>query len=60
MPSFLIGLWSTDKSYTKLFNEISLCSSFVKSFDMLPKEKLYQLILSFALNLQISVLFTYK
>ena len=33
---------------------------FKQSFDMLPKEKLYQLKLSFALSLQISVLFAYK
>ena len=60
MSSFLIELWSTEKSYTVPFNESSLCSSFVKSFDTLPKQKLYQLMLSFALDLQISVLFTYK
>ena len=60
MPSFLVELWSTKKSYTVPFKEISLCSFFVKSFDMLPKQKSYQLMLSFALNLQISVLFTYK
>ena len=59
MPSFLIELWSTEKLYAVQFNEISLFSSFVKSCDTLPKQKLYQLI-SFALNLQISVLFTYK
>ena len=40
MSSFLIELWSTEKSYTVRFNEISLCSSFVKSFDALPKQKL--------------------
>ena len=51
MSSFLIELWSTEKSYAVAFKEISLCSSFVKSFDTLPKQKLYQLILYFALNL---------
>ena len=60
MSSYLIELWSTEKPYTLPFKEISLCLSFVKSFDTLPKQKLYQLILSFTLNLQISVLFTYK
>ena len=60
MSSFLIELWSTEKSYKVLFKEISHYSSFVKSFDMLPKPKLYQFMLYFALNLQISVLFTYK
>ena len=51
MCSFLIELWSTEKSCTIPFKEISLCSSFIKSFDMLPKQKLYQLMLSFTLNL---------
>ena len=51
VSSFLIELWSTEKSYTEPFKEISLCSSFVKIFDMLPKQKLNQLMLSFALNL---------
>ena len=51
MSSFLIELWSTEKSYTVPFKEISLCSPFVKSFDALPKPKLSQLMLSFALNL---------
>ena len=37
-----------------------LCSFFVNSFDTLPKQKLYQLMLSFTLNFQICVLFTYK
>ena len=60
MSPFLIKLWSTKKSYTVPFKEISLCSSFVKCFDMLPKQKLYQLMLSFALSLQISILFTNK
>ena len=60
MSSFLIELWSTEKSYTVPLKEISRYSSFVKSFDMLPKQKLYQLMLSFTLNLQIFVLFTYK
>ena len=48
MSSFLIELWSTEKSYIVPFNEISLCSSFVKSCDILPKQTLYQL--AFALN----------
>ena len=60
MSSFLIELWSTEKLYTVPLKEISRYSSFVKSFDMLPKQKLYQLMLSFTLNLQIFVLFTYK
>ena len=51
MPSFSTELWSTEKSYTVPFKETSLCSSFVKSFDTLPKQKLYQLMLSFALKL---------
>ena len=51
MSSFLIKQWSTEKSYTVSFKEISLCSSFVKSSDTLPKQKLYQHMLSFALNL---------
>ena len=51
MSSFLIELWSTEKSYTVLSNEISFCSPFVKSFDTLPKQKLYQHMLSFALDL---------
>ena len=48
--SFLIELWSTEKSCTVPFKEISLLS-FVKAFDTLAKQKLYQLMLSFALNL---------
>ena len=90
MTFFLIELWSTENPSTVPFDEISLCSSFVKSCDMLSKQKLYhdcnwirthnhlvhkrtlnhlaklasqklyQLMLSFALNLQISVLFTYR
>ena len=32
ISSFLIELWSTEKSYTVSFKEISLCLSFVKSF----------------------------
>ena len=35
MPSFLIELWATEKSYTAPLQEIWICSSFVKSFDML-------------------------
>ena len=50
MSSFLIELWLTEKSYTVVFKEISLCSSFVKSFDMRPKQKLFQLMLSFTLK----------
>ena len=60
MSSFLIVLWLIEKSYAVTFKEISLYSSFAKSFDMLLKQKLYQLMLSFAINLQISVLFTCK
>ena len=45
-----------EKSYIVPFKKFFLCLSFVKSFDMLPKQKL----LSFALDLQVSVLFTYK
>ena len=60
MSSFLIELRSTEKLYTVPFNEISLCSSFVKFCDTLPKQKLYPFMLSFALNLQTSVLFTYR
>ena len=56
---FLIELWSTEKSYPVPFKEISR-SSFVKSLDMFPKQKLYQFMLSLALILKISVLFTYK
>ena len=54
MSSFLIDLWSIEKWYTVKLKEISHCSSLVKSFDTVPKQKLYKLILSFALNLQIS------
>ena len=41
MSSFLTELWSTEKSCTVSFNETSLCSSFVKSSDMVPKQKSY-------------------
>ena len=51
MSSFLIELCSTEKLYTVPFKEIPLCSSFIKSSDTLRKHKLYQLMLSFALNL---------
>ena len=51
MCSFLIELWSTEKSYTVTFNEISLCLSFVKSCDTLPQQKLQQLMFSSVLNL---------
>ena len=47
MSSFLIELQSTEKSCTVPYKEISLCSSFVKSFDMPPEQELYQLMLSF-------------
>ena len=60
MFSFLTELLSTEKSYTAPFKEISLFSSFVKSFDTLPKQRLYQFMLSLTLNLQITVLFTCK
>ena len=58
MSSLLIELQLVEKPYTVPFKEISLCSTFVKSFDTLPKQKLYQLIFFFTLDLQISVLFT--
>ena len=51
MSSFLTELWSTEKSYTLPFKEISLWSSSVKSFDRLLKQKLYQLVLSFTCNM---------
>ena len=51
MFTFFIELRSTEKSYTVPFNEISLCLSFVKSFDSLPQQKRYHLMLYFALNL---------
>ena len=54
----LTELWSTEKSYTVPFKETSPCSSFVKSFDSVSKQKLYQLMLSFALNLQMFYLLT--
>ena len=54
MYSFLMELRSTEKPYTVPFKEISLCSSLVKHFDSLPKQKLYQLMLLLALNFQIS------
>ena len=38
-------LWSTEKSYKVPFKEISICSSFLKSFDLLAKQKLYQIML---------------
>ena len=55
MLSFLIQLWSIEKSYIVPFKKKSFGSSFVKSFGSIPKEKLYLLKLSLALNLQISV-----
>ena len=48
--SFLIELWPIKKFYAVLIKEISLCLSFVKSFDVPPKQKLHQLRLSFALS----------
>ena len=60
MSSFLIELRLTEKLYRVPFKEIKLCSLFVKSFDTLPKQKLYQIMLTFASNLKISVLFTCK
>ena len=60
MSSVLIELWSTEKPYAVPFKESLLCSSFVKPFDTLPKQKIKQFMLSFFLNLQISILFTYK
>ena len=42
------------------FKKVSLCLSFVKSFDMLPKQKLYQLMLSVTLYLGIFFLFVHK
>ena len=50
MSSFLIELGSTEKSYAVPFKDTSLCSSLVKSVDTLPRPKLYQPMLSFALN----------
>ena len=50
MSSVLIEIWSTEKSYTVPFNKISLCSSFVKSCDIPPKQNLFELILSYALK----------
>ena len=60
MSSFLIELWSTEKSFTISFKEISLCSSFVKSFHSLLKQNLYKFMLSITLNLCFFALFTYK
>ena len=51
---------SIKKSSAVPFKKISLCLSFVKSFDMLPKQKLCQPMLSFALYLEISALLVYK
>ena len=48
MSYFLIELWSIGRSYTVPVNEF--CSSFAKSFEVLLKQKLFQLMLSF-LNL---------
>ena len=40
MSSFLTELRSTQKPYPVPFKEISLSSSFVKSFDTLPRHKI--------------------
>ena len=60
MSSFVIGLWSNQKSNTVPFMEISLCLSFVKSLDRLLQQNLYHRLLFYVLNLEISVLSTYK
>ena len=57
MSSLLIEPWSTGKLYTVPFKEISICPFFVKSFDTFPKQKLYQLMLSFTLNLKICFIY---
>ena len=49
--SFSTELWLTQKSYAVPFKEILLYSSFVKSFDTLPKQNWCQLMLSCTLNL---------
>ena len=52
MSSFLIDLWSTEKSYTVPFKKF--CSvHLAKSCDTLPKQTLYELMLSFALNVSV-------
>ena len=43
MASVLTELWPTKKSHRVPFNEISLCTSCVKSCDTLPKQKLHLL-----------------
>ena len=45
IPFILFELWSTEKSYMAPLKKISPCSIFVKSFDMIPKQKLCQLML---------------
>lgn len=45
MSSSLIELWSAYKSLTKPFKKKSLYSPFVKDFDTLPKQKLYEFFL---------------
>ena len=60
MATFLTEPWSSEKRYIVTFKESSLSSFFVKSFGTLPKQKSYQLMLSFALNFQISAFFTCK
>ena len=49
--SFLIALWSAEKTQTTPFNKISLISSFAKNFNTLTKQNWYQEMLSHALNL---------
>ena len=53
MSSFLIEQQSTEKSYTVPFKEVSLCLSFIKSFDMLP----FYVFLCFKF---VNLCFTYK
>ena len=50
MSSFLIELWSTEQSDTVPIKDISLCSRFLKPFNILPKQKLYQIMLLFSLT----------
>ena len=42
---FLMELWSTEKTFTVIFKETNSTSlPFVKSFDILSKQKLHQII----------------
>ena len=41
--SFLFELWSTEPSCRVPFVEVSLCSPFVKFFDLLPEQTFYQI-----------------